>query len=251
MFTHYQEGWYWPITTRLPQWDTAAEASILSPRTRSHRRLPVIRSKAWILWEWEPMNAVVLPSSDLWSVLYCTRSTGEASTHRPVSEDQLRLRLRASPPRFLLESFALSASPREFVFVSGFLIFMSITTPARRITLTAHVSSAAVDCLRSLFAGTAEGASAWCFLASGSDGGLFSSGSISVALATWRSTSEKVPSSITSKSSGEVAPTAVRMSSQRCSAFRESPPLNRKLDPSSMIRSLGRPRVSCRLVVDW
>lgn len=128
-------------------------------------------------------------------------------------------------------------------------MFRSVTSPARLTTLTTQLSPAAVDRLPPLLAGTAEGESTQRFLGLGSsDGGPFSSGGAVVALATWRSTSEKVLSSTTSRSSGEEAPTAVRMSSQRCSAFRESPPLSRKLDLSSTVRCEGRPRASCRYV---
>lgn len=242
IITKYSECWYWPITNRVPQWDTAAEASILSPRTRSHSRLPVSRSKACTLWECEPMNTVVLVTlSGHWFVPSCTRSSGDASTHLPVSEDQLRLTPRA-----------VGAPGWKLLFLSGFLMFISITSFVLLTTLTTFFSpcnpSAAGDSetLRSFFDRTSGRASACCLLATDSDDGMFSSGDISVTLAMWRKTAENVLSRIISKSSGELIPAVVRMSSQRRRAFNESPPLNRKLDSSSILVSSGRSRVRCQ-----
>lgn len=184
------------------------------------------------------MITVGLPSSGLWSVLYRTRSTGEASTHLPVSEDQLKLRSTPSCP---LELFCLIASSGRI----GFGILISTTSPALLRTFTAHVSSATMDLFRSLFVGAAGGTSEWRFTCPLGRRCLFSRVAVWAALVTWLRTSEKVPSSTTSRRSADAAPAAVRMSSHRCSALRESPPLNRKLESSSMVASLGRPRTSC------
>ncbi len=71
---------YKPTATRLPHLEMAAEDSSRSPRIRSQMTSPLDRSRACSLCEWEPMNTVVL--------LGPTSSTGEASTHLPVSELQ-------------------------------------------------------------------------------------------------------------------------------------------------------------------
>ncbi|TRY57080.1 hypothetical protein DNTS_023968 [Danionella cerebrum] len=73
-----QKKKYQPTTTKVPHFEIAAEDSSRSPRTRSQTTSPLARSRACIRCECEPMNTVVRSGS--------TSSTGEASTHLPVSE---------------------------------------------------------------------------------------------------------------------------------------------------------------------
>lgn len=172
------------------------------------------------------MNTVALDRSPATSR---TRITGEASTHLPVSEDQLGL--RRTPTSFPSSG---SSSP-----ASTLLKFVPCVSAPRVTTLHPSVSHRVRSDLGPFFAGTADGAAAARFLQD--DEPSSSGGSICV---TWCRTSEKDPSRTTSRRRGEGTPMAARMSSQRRSAFRESPPLNRKLDRSSMDASAGRPNVS-------